>query len=98
MERSFHGAVVVLATTKETLMKLSVLAITAAVLVASSPLALAANGGAKADAPGQMMQKYGSVPGSPGASGYAPGHLKRTHVVRSVSRSTRRVTTGMGVH
>ena len=25
-------------------------------------------------APGQEMHEHGSVPGSPGASGYAPGH------------------------
>jgi hypothetical protein len=27
--------------------------------------------------PGHMMQQKGSVPGHPGASGYAPGHLKK---------------------
>ncbi len=27
--------------------------------------------------PGHMMQRYGSVPGHPGASGYAPGHIKK---------------------
>ena len=27
--------------------------------------------------PGHMMQRHGSVPGHPGASGYAPGHVKK---------------------
>src|SRR5262245_35633109 len=27
-------------------------------------------------APGQLKKRYGSVPGYPGASGYAPGHSK----------------------
>ena len=27
--------------------------------------------------PGHSMQQRGSVPGHPGASGYAPGHLKK---------------------
>lgn len=56
-------------------MKKSILAIAAAALIASTPFALAKN--AKSSAPGQMMQKNGSVAGSPGASGYAPGHLKK---------------------
>jgi hypothetical protein len=33
--------------------------------------------------PGHMMQRSGSVPGHPGASGYAPGHVKKLHRVRS---------------
>jgi hypothetical protein len=64
-------------------MKVSILAIAAAALMASSPLAFAANAGAKANAPGQEMQKSGSVTGSPGASGYAPGHLKKKAGIRS---------------
>ena len=27
--------------------------------------------------PGHLMQQRGSVPGHPGASGYAPGHVKK---------------------
>ena len=27
--------------------------------------------------PGHMMQRHGSVPGYPGASGYAPGQVKK---------------------
>lgn len=33
--------------------------------------------------PGHQMQRHGSVPGHPGASGYAPGHLKKAAHVRS---------------
>ena len=29
------------------------------------------------DTPGHQMQQKGSVPGHPGASGYAPGHVKK---------------------
>jgi hypothetical protein len=66
-------------------MRLSILAVAAVALIASSPLAFAAQGGAKVNAPGQEMQKQGSVIGSPGASGYAPGHLKKKAGVRSAS-------------
>jgi hypothetical protein len=31
--------------------------------------------GRSSTSPGHEMQEHGSVPGSPGASGYAPGHL-----------------------
>ena len=33
--------------------------------------------------PGHTMQQRGSVPGHPGASGYAPGHVKKAWNVRS---------------
>jgi hypothetical protein len=66
-------------------MKLSIIAIAATALIASSP-AFAAKVGAKPSAPGQEMQMHGSVAGSPGASGYAPGHLKKKAVVRSASK------------
>lgn len=64
-------------------MKLSIIAAAAVALIASSP-AFAAS--AKMNAPGQEMQKHGSVAGSPGASGYAPGHLKKKAGVRSASK------------
>jgi hypothetical protein len=54
-------------------MKLAIIALSAAALVASSPAVLAE--GASGKAPGQEMQVRGSVKGSPGASGYAPGHI-----------------------
>lgn len=67
-------------------MKVSIITVAAVALIASSPLAFAAKGGAKVNAPGQEMQTRGSVTGSPGASGYAPGHLKQKARVRSASR------------
>jgi hypothetical protein len=56
-------------------MKLTIIALSAAALIASSPAVFAQ--GASSKAPGQEMQENGSVKGSvkggPGASGYAPG-------------------------
>jgi hypothetical protein len=52
-------------------MKLTIIALSAAALIASSPAVFAQ--GAPSKAPGQEMQQKGSVKGSPGASGYAPG-------------------------
>jgi len=54
-------------------MKVTIIALSAAALIASSPALLAQ--GASEKAPGQRMQDKGSVPGSPGASGYAPGQI-----------------------
>jgi hypothetical protein len=42
------------------------------------------------ETPGHEMQEHGSVPGSPGASGYAPGHNKDADDIRG------RETTGSG--
>ena len=50
----------------------SVSAIAAGLLLASTSLTLAASSTTK-HAPGQEMQRHGSVKGHPGASGYAPG-------------------------
>jgi len=55
-------------------------------LVAAAILTLACvlpGAAAPKSTPGHMMQQRGSVPGHPGASGYAPGHLKRAAHVRS---------------
>ncbi|GJD93581.1 hypothetical protein [Methylobacterium iners] len=49
--------------------------------------ALAAEQGASSKAPGQQMQEKGSVPGSPGASGYAPGQEKKSDTTGSTSGS-----------
>ena len=58
--------------------------VAAAILTLASVLpGAAAPKSAPKGAPGQMMQQRGSVPGHPGASGYAPGHLKRVAHVRS---------------
>jgi hypothetical protein len=55
---------------KEDYMKLTIIALSAAALIASSPVVFAQ--GVSSKAPGQEMQQKGSVKG-PGASGYAPG-------------------------
>lgn len=52
-------------------MKLTVIALSAAALIASAPAVFAQ--GSSAIAPGQEMQQKGSVKGTSGASGYAPG-------------------------
>ncbi len=49
------------------------IALCAAVVVLASANASFA---ARKTTPGHLMQTYSSVPGHPGASGYAPGHLK----------------------
>jgi len=54
-------------------MKLTIIALSAVALVASSPAVFAQ--GVSAKAPGQEMQAKGSVRGTHGASGYAPGHI-----------------------
>ena len=75
-------------------MKIRFIAIAAAAVVACSPIAFAQNQG-NSNAPGQQMLQKGPAPGSPGASGYAPGHLKKKHVVR---RSTHRHLTRTSAH
>jgi hypothetical protein len=86
-------------------MKTSILAIAASILIASVPFAFAKD--ANSSAPGQIMHKQGSVAGSPGASGYAPGHLKKKgtsaakyapgHTKRVVQTRTRATTSGAAV-
>ena len=63
-------------------MKLSIIAVAAVALMASPAFAATA----KSNAPGQQMQKSGSVAGSPGASGYAPGHVKKKAGVHTASK------------
>jgi len=53
-------------------MKATIIALSAAALIAASPAVFAQSASSKA--PGQEMQTKGSVKGSPGASGHAPGH------------------------
>jgi hypothetical protein len=53
-------------------MKLAIIAVSAAALVASAPMVFAQ--GVSSKSPGHEMQDRGSKKGSPGASGYAPGH------------------------
>lgn len=76
-------------------MKLSIIAAGAIALIASSPTFAAS---AKMNAPGQEMQMHGSVAGSPGASGYAPGHLKKKAGVRSSSKFAPGYTKKKAVH
>jgi hypothetical protein len=52
--------------------KLIPLAIIGPILITMAPATLAKN----SFAPGQLKKHYGSVPGHPAASGYAPGHVK----------------------
>jgi hypothetical protein len=52
-------------------MKLAIIVLSTAALVASAPTVFAQ--GSSGKAPGQEMQEKGSVKGSPGASSYAPG-------------------------
>ena len=61
-------------------MKIRLLAIAAATVIAASPVAFGQN--QTSNAPGQQMLQKGPAPGSPGASGYAPGHLKKKHVAK----------------
>lgn len=61
----------------------SIILIAAAVMIVVAPtLAFAQKSKGQSKAPGQMMHKYGPVAGSPGASGYAPGHLKKKKAVK----------------
>jgi hypothetical protein len=53
-------------------MKLAIIALSTAVLIASAPAVFAQ--GVSSKTPGHEMQQKGSKKGSPGASGYAPGH------------------------
>lgn len=77
--------------------KLTITAMAVGLVIATSSFGFAAPGnsgssrGNSGSTPGHMMQQNGPVAGHPGASGYAPGHLKkktvrvqkRKHVVRS---------------
>lgn len=53
-------------------MKMTIIALSAAVAMATAPAVLAQ--GVSSKAPGQEMQQTGSKKGEPGASSYAPGH------------------------
>jgi hypothetical protein len=52
-------------------MRLAIITLSAAAIVASAPAAFAQ--GVSSKTPGHEMQDKGSKKGSPGASGYAPG-------------------------
>jgi hypothetical protein len=57
---------------QEEQMKFTIIAVSAAALIASAPAVYAQ--GASSKTPGHEMQQHGSKKGSPGASGYSPGH------------------------
>ena len=57
-------------------MKLAVIALSTAALIASAPAVFAQ--GVSSKTPGHEMQQSGSMTGSPGASGYAPGQEMQT--------------------
>jgi hypothetical protein len=57
--------------------KINIAVLSAALLCASVSVGLAQGLGAIGMSPGHEMQEHGSKPGSPGASGYAPGHQDR---------------------
>jgi hypothetical protein len=67
------------------MMKRSVALVSAALIALSAP---AFAQGASKYAPGQEMQKKGSVKGSPGASGYAPGQEMQRHQGVTEGRSS----------
>ena len=62
--------------------KIIAAAIAAGLVMATSSLSFAAP---PKNTPGHLMQQRGPVAGHPGASGYAPGHVKKQHRVRGAS-------------
>lgn len=65
-------------------MKMTIIALSAAVAMATAPVVLAQ--GVSSKAPGQEMQQTGSKKGEPGASSYAPGH-KMHHAMHHAKAS-----------
>jgi hypothetical protein len=65
--------------------KFLIVAAAAGVLIGTTALAHAQSSGQRMpdSAPGQRMPDKGSVPGHPGASGYAPGHQEPNTTGRS---------------
>ena len=56
-------------------MRIIVTLVTTVGLLVTLPAASFAESSTVKRTPGHLMQQKGSVPGEPGASGYAPGHL-----------------------
>ena len=71
-------------------MKLAVIALSTAALIASAPAVFAQ--GVSSKTPGHEMQQSGSMTGSPGASGYAPGQTSGSNTggMRGPSSTTTR--------
>ena len=77
--------------------RLLLVATCGALFIAGGTLAQAQRGGGSGGSsmtPGHEMQEKGSVPGHPGASGYAPGHTKDADDLKKGDRDDR--TTGFG--
>lgn len=72
---------------EEDIMKTTIIALSAAVAMATAPAVLAQ--GVSSNAPGQEMQQTGSKKGEPGASSYAPGHKMRhaTHHTKTSKKT-----------
>lgn len=71
-------------------MKTTIIALSAAVAMATAPAVLAQ--GASSNAPGQEMQQTGSKKGEPGASSYAPGH--KMHHAMHHAKATKKTHAG----
>ncbi|MEH2484975.1 hypothetical protein [Bradyrhizobium sp. AZCC 2230] len=67
-------------------MKTKIIALSAAVLMATAPAVFAQ--GVSSNTPGHEMQQTGSKKGEPGASSYAPGH-KMHHAMHNPKASKR---------
>jgi hypothetical protein len=61
---------------KEDMMKAKILSIAAVagLIIGTTAIVQAEEKGSRGATPGHEMQEKGSLPGQPGASGYAPGH------------------------
>ncbi|MDP2410322.1 MAG: hypothetical protein Q8M26_08555 [Pseudolabrys sp.] len=78
--------------------KLTILAATVGILFASSAVAAPKQGkGNSQNSPGQMMRANGPVTGHPGASGYAPGQVKKMKKARDARGYAPRYRTTTGV-
>jgi hypothetical protein len=69
-------------------MKLATTLVVVGALIAGPTLANAAAASVSANTPGHKMKVKGSVKGSPGASGYAPGHRMQAKAKASVKGKT----------
>lgn len=78
--------------------KLTILAAALSIVFASSAIAAPKQGnGNSQKSPGQMMRANGSVAGYPGASGYAPGQVKKMKKERDARAYAPRYRTTTGV-
>lgn len=71
-------------------MRMTIIALSAAVAMATAPVVLAQ--GVSSKAPGQEMQQTGSKKGEPGASSYAPGH--KMHHAMHHAKASKKTHTG----